>query len=201
MKLYYAPGACSLAVHIALREVGARFDLVRVDLASKKLADGSSYTDIAPRGYVPLLELSDGSRQTEAASLLQYVADLDPSRRLIGLHGTARRLGVSGWLMFIATELHKTFGWLFRRDTADSTRALVTDRLTRYFAELELHFQRAEWLVETFSIADAYAFAVLGWARLVGMPMHAYPNLQAYLSRLAARPHVHEALVAEGLAN
>src|SRR5690349_5964338 len=104
MKLYYAPGACSLAVHIALREVGASFDAVAVDLATHRLADGSSYLEVAPRGYVPLVELDDGTRHSEAAALLQFVADLDPARSLIGEPGTPRRLAVLEWLAFVASE-------------------------------------------------------------------------------------------------
>src|SRR6476660_2973267 len=98
MKLYHAPGACSLAVHIALREASLPFDLVKVDLSTHQLEDGSDYTQISPRGYVPLLELDDGSRHTEAAALLQYVAELDPSQALIGAPGSARRLAVIEWL-------------------------------------------------------------------------------------------------------
>ena len=123
MKLYFAPGACSLAVHIALREVGARFDAVSVDLAKSVTADGTDYRTISPRGYVPLLELDDGSRHTEASALLQYVADLDPHQRLIGAAGTARRLAVVKWLTFVSTELHKVFSpWLWHKETAESTR-------------------------------------------------------------------------------
>jgi glutathione S-transferase len=200
MKLYYTPGACSLAIHIALREVGASFELVRVDLATRKLPDGGNYTDIAPRGYVPLLELPDGSRRTEAASLLQYVADLEPSQRLIGPPGTARRLAVVEWLTFIATELHKAFGWLFRRDTAESTRATVVEKLGRHCAELEQRSASAEWLAGDFSVADAYAFTTLSWASLLALPMQECPNLRAYLARVASRPRVRDSLVAEGLA-
>src|SRR5262252_3393068 len=106
MKLYYAPAACSLAVHIALREAGAPFELVRVDLATHTLADGRDYREVSPRSYVPLLELDDGSRHTEAAALLQHVADLDPAQALVGRPGSARRLAVLEGLAFVATELH-----------------------------------------------------------------------------------------------
>jgi glutathione S-transferase len=200
MKLYYAPGTCSLAVHIALREVGAAFELVRVDLATRTLPDGRSYNEIAPRGYVPLLMQPNGSYQTEAASLLQYVADLEPSQRLIGTPGSTRRLAVIEWLTFVATELHKAFGWLFRRDTAESTRATVKERLARYFVELEQRFATAEWLADDFSVADLYAFTTLNWADLLALPTQAHPNLRAYLARVADRPRVREALIAEGLA-
>ena len=138
MKLYYAPAACSLAVHIALREVGAAFDTVAVDLARHTTADGGDFFAISPRGYVPLLELDDGTRHTEVASLLQFVADLDPSQALIGRPGTPRRLAVVEWLAFVASELHKAFSpWLWHKETAESMRQAVKAKLAERFAELE----------------------------------------------------------------
>jgi glutathione S-transferase len=200
MKLYYSPGACSLAVHIALREIGARFDGVAVDLTKHTTADGRNYFDISPRGYVPLLELDDGSRHTEAASLLQYVADLDPSQALIGATGSARRLAVVGWLGFVATELHKTFSpWLWHKETADSTRQAVKDRLAARFAELDALLSRQDFLAGDYSVADAYAFTIVNWANFLALPLTPYPHLKAYLARVSARPRVQEALRAEGL--
>ena len=200
MKLYYAPAACSLAVHIALRETGRRFDAVAVDLARHSLPDGASYLDVSPRGYVPLLELDDGTRHTEAASLLQYVADLAPGRPLIGEPGTARRLAVVEWLTFVSTELHKTFSpWLWHKETADSTRRTVLDKLATRFTELDAVLARQPFLAGDYSVADAYAFTIVNWARLLALPLTPYPHLQAWLARVAERPHVRAALEAEGL--
>ncbi len=199
MKLYYAPGACSLSVHIALREVGAAFEPVRVDLRTHQLADGSDYTTIAPRGYVPLLTLPDGSRHTEAAALLQYVADLDPSHAFIGGYGTPRRLAVTEWLGFVATELHKTFGPLWNPQAPEATRAAATRLLGTRITELERHFTEHEHLAGSFSVADAYAFTVLSWATPLGLSLALYPQVQKYLGRIAARPQVQAALRAEGL--
>ena len=200
MKLYYSPAACSLAVHIALRETGTPFDAVKVDLVKHQLADGSDYYAISPRGYVPLLEFDDGSRHTEAASLLQYVADLDPSQALIGAPRSARRLAVVEWLTFVSSELHKVFSpWLWHKETADSTKAAVREKLATRFAELDAHFKTNEYLAGEFSVADAYAFTIINWANLLAVPLKAYPNLQAYLARVAARPRVQDALRAEGL--
>lgn len=202
MKLYYAPGACSLAVHIALREAGAAFDLVKVDLATHTLVEGGgNYVDISPRGYVPLLEFDDGARHTEAASLLQYVADLDPAHTLIGAPRSARRLAVVEWLTFVGSELHKAFSpWLWHKETADSTRAAVREKLATRFAELEAHFTTHDHLAGDFSVADAYAFTIVNWANFLALSLKAYPNLQAYLARIAARPQVQAALQAEGRA-
>jgi glutathione S-transferase len=200
MKLYYAPGACSLAVRIALREIGAPFDSVAVDLARHVTADGANYYDISPRGYVPLLELDDGSRHTEVASLLQYVADLDPTHGLIGELGSPRRLMVVEWLSFVATELHKGFSpWLWHKETADSTRRAVKDKLAERFAELDRLLSQQTFLAGDFSVADAYAFTIVNWAHFLAIPLTAYPNLRAYLDRVSQRPHVQAALAAEGL--
>ena len=201
MKLYYSPAACSLAVHIALRETGTAFDPIKVDLAKHRLDDGSDYYAISPRGYVPLLEFDDGSRHTEVASLLQFVADLDPSQALIGAARSARRLAVVEWLTFVSSELHKVFSpWLWHKETAESTKVAVRERLATRFAELDAHFKGHEYLADEFSVADAYAFTIINWSHFVMVPMKAYPNLQAYMARVAARPQVQAALRAEGLA-
>lgn len=200
MKLYYAPGACSLAVHIALREVGVPFDLVKVGLARHTTETGASYLDISPRGYVPLLELADQSRHTEGAALLQYVADLDPERALIGPPGSRERLAVLEWLTFISTELHKGFSpWLWHKETADSTRQVARAKLAVRFAELDAVLSRSDFLAGAYSVADAYGFTIVNWSNLLGIPLTAYPHLQAWMARVAARPQVQAALRAEGL--
>jgi glutathione S-transferase len=200
MKLYYAPGACSLAVHIALREVGADFDLIQVNLARHTTESGANFLDISPRGYVPLLELADASRHTEGAALLQYVADLDPAQALIGRPGSRERLAVLEWLTFISTELHKGFSpWLWHKETADSTRQTVKSKLTARFAEMDAVLSRRDFLAGAYSVADAYGFTILNWANLLGLPLTAYPHVQAWMARVAARPQVRAALRAEGL--
>src|SRR5262245_7452971 len=201
MKLYFSPGACSLAVHIALREGGLPFELAAIDLATHRLADGTDYRAISPRGYVPLLQLDDGSRHTEAAALLQYVAETAPRQGLLGEPGSRRRFQILQWLTFVSSELHKVFSpWLWHKETAESTRAAVKDKLNTRFAELDAHFAQQEYLAGEFSVADAYCFTIVNWANLLALPLKAYPNLQAYLTRVASRPQVREALIAEGLA-
>lgn len=200
MKLYYAPGACSLAVHIALREVGAAFDLIKVDLAHHTTESGANFLDISPRGYVPLLELADASRHAEGAALLQYVADLDPAQALIGKPGSRERLAVLEWLTFISTELHKGFSpWLWHKETADSTRQAAKAKLATRFAEMDAELSRRDFLAGAYSVADAYGFTILNWANLLGIPLTAYPHVQAWMARVAARPQVQAALRAEGL--
>ena len=200
MKLYYAPGACSLSVHIALRDIGATFEGVAVDLAKHTTADGSDFHEISPRGYVPLLELDDGSRHTEAASLLQYLADLDPAQTLIGTAGSARRVAVVEWLTFVSTEMHRAFSpWLWHKETAESTRQAVKSKLASRFAELKARLSKQDYLAGEYSVADAYAFTLVNWANLLAMPLIPYPHLESYLTRVSERPRVQEALRAEGL--
>ncbi len=200
MKLYYSPGACSLAVHIALREVGVSFESIVVDLATHTTSDGTDFHLFSPRGYVPLLELDDGSRHTEAASLLQYIADLDPEQALIGSPSSSRRLAVIEWLTFVSTELHKVFSpWLWHKETATSTKHAVKDKLATRFTELDNLLARQEYLVDGFSVADAYAFTIVNWCNFLGIALTPYPHLTAYLGRVAQRPKVREALMAEGL--
>lgn len=202
MKLYYSPAACSQAVHIALREAGLAPELAKVDLATHKLADGSDYKAVNPRGYVPLLELDDGSRHTEVAALLQYVGDLAPQSGLMPAAGSRERFEVVQWLTFVTSELHKVFSpWMFHKETADSTRQAVKEKLAARFAELDARFARQSHLAgEAFSAADVYAFVILRWAPMLGMSFKAYPHLQAWMQRIAARPAVQATLAAEGLA-
>ena len=195
MKLYFTPGYCSLAVHIALREAGAHFELAKVDPAQP------AFRDINPRAYVPVLELDDGSRHTEAAALLQYVGDLASDGALIPPSGTRDRFLVNQALTFISSELHKVFSpWLFHKETADSTVKASRDKLHARFAELDAHFATHDWFAAgRFTVADAYAFAILNWIPWVGMNTAKHPNLAAYIERVRARPFVRAALEAEGL--
>jgi glutathione S-transferase len=201
MKLYYSPGACSLAVHIALREAGQLVELHRVDLDSHRLADGSDYLAVNPRGYVPLLELADGSRHTEAAALLQYVAESAPASGLLPAAGQPARLETLAWLTFVSSELHKVFSpWLWHKETADSTRKDCKDRIARRFTELDALLAGRNFLAGgQFTVADAYCFTIASWAPMLGISLRPYPALQAYLDRVAARPAVRAALQAEGL--
>jgi glutathione S-transferase len=200
MKLYYSPGACSLAVHIALREAGLAADLAKVDLATHRLDDGADYKAVNPRGYVPLLQLDDGSRHTEVAALLQYVAERAPQSGMLPAAG-AERLQTLEWTAFVSSELHKVFSpWLWHKETDDATRKACRDKIALRFTELDGHLAARDYLAgRTFTIADAYGFAIASWAPMLGMSLKAYPHLQAWLDRVAKRPMVHAAMLAEGL--
>lgn len=202
MKLYYSSGACSLAPHIAAREAGLPFSLVKVDLTTHTLVEGGAdYYSISPRGYVPLLELEDGSRHTEAAALLQYLGDQDKSHTLLPVYGSKERLTVIEWLTYISTELHKGFAPLWKKETPEAMRQIVRDNLAKRFAELNGVLEKHAYLTgANFTVADAYAFTIVNWTNFLGLSLNAYPHLQAYMARVAARPAVQEALRAEGLA-
>ncbi|MBX3655964.1 MAG: glutathione transferase GstA [Ramlibacter sp.] len=202
MKLYYAPGACSLAVHIAAREAGLSPELVKVDLATHRIEGGADYLGVNPRGYVPLLELDDGSRHTEVAALLQHVGDLDPHGGLLPPAGSRARFEVLQWLAFVSSELHKVFSpWLWHKETAESTRQACKDKITLRLGELDARLARSAHVAgEAFTVADAYAFAIVNWAPMLGLSLKAWPALTAWMQRVAARPAVQAALRAEGLA-
>ncbi len=201
MRLYYAPGACSLAPHIALREAELRFDLERVDLKTHRTASGADYALVSSKGYVPALLLGPGGPiLTEAAVVLQYIADLAPEHELAPPHGTFERYELQAWLTFIATEIHKQFGPLFEAKTppavAQRQRGKIGDRLLYLQDALS---DRAFLMGETFTVADAYLFVMLQWATQHGIDVALYPILDDYESRIAQRPAVQAALAAEGI--
>jgi len=201
MKLYYSPAACSLAAHIAAREAGVAVDLVKVDLRTHRLDDGTDYYSINPRGYVPALRLDDGTLLTEVVAIVQYLGDLKPDSRLVPPAGTMARVHLQEWLTFVSSEIHKVFSpWLWHKETAESTRQEVKARLALRFAELDRLLARQDHLLgATFTVADAYAFTILNWSHLLAVNLQPYPSLRAYMARVAARPMVVEALLAEGL--
>ncbi len=200
MKLYYAPGACSLSPHIVLRETGTAFDLVKTDLAAKKTEDGRDFLEVNPDGYVPVLELDDGARLTEGPAIVQYIADKAGATNIAPPNGGLERYRMQSWLNYISTELHKGFGPLFDPSVSGETRNYVIGRLHRRFARLDrILASRAYLMGDAYTLPDAYAFTVLRWPEMVGVDMSAYPNIAAYVARIASRPAVSAALRAEGL--
>jgi glutathione S-transferase len=199
MKLYYSAAACSLAPHIALSESGLPYKTAQVDLKKHALADGTDYYAINPKGYVPLLELDDRARLSEVAVILQYIADRKPGT-LAPAFGTMERYRLMEWLNFIATELHKQFGPLWDPATPDAVRESQKAKLAARFRLLANTLDAQPYLTgESFGIADAYLFTVLNWAPILKVDLAAFPALQRFQARVAARPAVHAALVAEGL--
>jgi glutathione S-transferase len=199
MKLYYSPGACSLAPHIVARELGLKLDLDKVDLAAKKTERGADYLAINPKGYVPALQLDNGDVLTEASAVLQYLADRKPDAALIPAFGSAERYRVLEWVGFIATEIHKGFGPLWNPNTPDAYRAITVETLAKRFLYIESQLGQAYLTGTQFTIADAYAFVTLSWASYHKVDLAPYAKLRAYLARVVARPGVRAAMQAEGL--
>ncbi|GIL06478.1 MAG: glutathione S-transferase [Betaproteobacteria bacterium] len=199
MKLYYSPGACSLAPHIVLRELGLPFSAVKVNTKTKKTEDGSDYLQINGKGYVPTLELDDGERLTEVAVLLQYVADRAPAAGLAPAQGTMERYRLQEWLNFIATEIHRGFGPLWKPDSTDDEKERTRARLGLRLDWLNRQLEGREYLTGRFSVADAYLFTVLNWSQWTDVDLAKWPALKDYAARVAARPKVQEAMKAEGL--
>ncbi len=201
MKLYYSPGACSLASHIALHESGLPFTAIKAPTKTKQLPDGSDYRLINPLGYVPLLELDDGTRLTEGPAIMQYVADQVPAKALAPAAGTLARYQLMGWLNLIATELHKGgFGIFFNPTANDEFKAAARDKLAGRLAWVNEQLEGRTWLMgEAFSVADGYLFTVTNWAKPTGVDLSPYPRLLAWRERMAARAGVQAAMQAEGL--
>jgi glutathione S-transferase len=200
MKLYYSPGACSLSPHIVLRESGLPFELVMASTKTHKLADGTDYYGINPKGYVPLLELDNGERLTEGPAIVQYIADQVPGKKLAPANGTMERYRLQEWLNFITSEVHKIIGLLFNPATPEDYKPAVKERVLGRLKWVDGQLAGKQYLMgEQFSPADAYLFTVTNWTKFVGMDISGLPNLGAFMARVAARPAVQEAMKAEGL--
>jgi glutathione S-transferase len=200
MKLYYAPGACSLSPHIVSRELGIPVELRKVNTKDKSMEGGGDFRSINPKGYVPALELGEGQVLTEGPAIVQYLADQKPEAGLAPKAGTLERYRLQEWLNFITSELHKTFSPLFRPTTPEEYKAIARENLAARFEWLDKQLAGRSYLMgEAFSVADAYLFTVVSWSHPMKIDLTRYPNLLAFQKRVAARPKVREAMVAEGL--
>ncbi|MBM6610156.1 glutathione transferase GstA [Citrobacter portucalensis] len=200
MKLFYKPGACSLASHITLRESGKDFTLDVVDLMKKRLENGDDFFAVNPKGQVPALLLDDGTLLTEGVAIMQYLADSVPDRQLLAPTSSLSRYKTIEWLNYIATELHKGFTPLFRPDTPEDFKPTVRALLEKKMQYVNDSLKDNQWICgPRFSIADAYLFTVLRWAYAVKLNMAGLSNIDAYMARMAERPAVAAALKAEGL--
>ncbi|MBL8300026.1 MAG: glutathione transferase GstA [Rhodanobacteraceae bacterium] len=201
MKLYFAPGTCALSPHIVLRELGLPFEVVKVDLATKQAADGSDFTTVNPRGYVPALLLDGGEVLTEGPAIVQYLADLAPDKQLAPANGTLQRYRLQEWLNFISTEIHKQFSPLFHPPVHEAVKEAQKVKLARRFSEIEPLLEKQDYLTGSrFSVADAYLFTVLGWGKYVGIDLNQWPAVTRFVERVAVRPAVAEALAVEAAA-
>lgn len=200
MKLYYSRGACSLAPHIALYEVGLPFTVARTDTKTKLLEDGTDFRTVNPNGYVPVLELDSGERMTEAGVILQYIADQKPATGLIPACGTLPRYRVLEWLTFISSEVHKGFSPLFRPTTPEDYKPIAKENLAQRLGYVNEKLAGKQFLLgDQFTVADIYLFVVLNWSRAVAVDLSSFANILQFQERVAKRPAVQAALKAEGL--
>ena len=201
MKLYYAPGACSLSPHIVAQEAGIALELERVDLRTNphRTETGADFTQINPKGSVPALRLDDGQLLTEGPAIVQYLADLAPGSGLAPAAGTLERYRLQEWLTFIGTELHKMFSpWLFHPEYGEQAAQVARTKIAQRFALLDAHLAERPYLLgPSFTAADAYAFTIVGWAGLMRIDLAPFPHLKRYMDRIAARPKVREAMQLE----
>lgn len=201
MKLYFAPGACSLSPHIVLRELGIDFTPVKVDLAAKTTADGADFKAINPKGYVPAIELDNGQVLTEGPAIVQFLADSKPEAGLAPAAGTWERYRLQEMLNFISTEIHKQFSPLFNAANPDSVKDAQKAKLAQRFDGIEPLLAQQPYLTgQHFSVADAYLFTVLGWSKYFNIDLGRWPAISAFVERTAARPAVVAALAYEAQA-
>lgn len=201
MKLYYMPGACSLAPHIVANEAGIALDLVKVDGKTKKTEADQDFLATNPHGYVPTLVLEDGQTLTEAQLVVQYLADQKPQTGLMPPAGGMARYRVQQWLGFIATELHKNFSPFFKPATPEETKSANRALLGRRLEQVEAQLAGTPFLSgDSFTAADAYLWTILGWAKFADIDLASYPSIQKFMATVAARPAVLKSLQAEGLA-
>ena len=200
MKLYYLPGACSLASHIMLHEIGASFEIDLVDPANKRTASGANYRDISPNGYVPALQ-ADDTVITEGVAVLQYLADTHPDNAFSPALGSIARARLQQYLNFAAAELHKSWSPLFSDQSTEAEKAAAAQKVASKFDYLEAELSDGrDYLVENqFSVADAYTFVLANWANIKGIDLGSWPDLARYIDRIAARPATQAAMQAEGL--
>jgi glutathione S-transferase len=200
MKLYFSPGACSLAPHIVLNESGLPFTLVKADLRAHKLEDGSDYYQTTTKGQVPLLEFDNGERLSEGPAITQYIADQVPAKKLAPANGTMERYRVQEWLNFVTSELHKGIGGLFNPAMPDDGKAVIRAKAASKLQWVDERLEGKQYLMgDAFTIADAYLFTVTNWTGHTGIDISGMKNLSAFQARMAARPAVQAALKAEGL--
>jgi glutathione S-transferase len=200
MKLYYAPGACSLSPHIVSRELGIPVELKKVNTKDKTIEGGGDYWKVNARGYVPALELDDGQVLTEGPAIVQYLADKKPDAGLAPKPGSLERYRLQEWLNFLTSEVHKQFSPLFKPNTPEDYKPIAKQNVATRFDWLDKQLEGKDYLMgKQFTAADAYLFVLLRWTKPTQIDLAKWPKLAAFHDRVAARPKVKEALQAEGL--
>ncbi len=199
MKLYYTPGACSLAPHIVLREIGAEFSLEKVDLATGKTESGEDYRQVNPHGYVPALQLDNGEILTEVVVIMQYLADQSPESGLAPECGSFERVRLEERLNYLTSEFHKTFSPLFADTTDEEKHKAVANVKLRLDFLNGLLADRDYMMGENYSLADIYLFVIANWTHPTGIGLDDWPHIKAHAGRVASRETVQQAMKTEGL--
>ena len=200
MKIYYAPGACSMATHIVAREAGLKFDLVKVDIPNKKTESGDDYWKVNPKGYVPALQLDDGQVLTEVGVICQYLADQKPESGLAPKPGSIERYRLMEWMNFISSEVHKQFGALFNPKFTPEMKEIQLATVGRRLKPLDEALAGKQYLMgDKYTAADSYLYTILNWSKKLNIDLSPYPNIKAYWDRVGQRPKIQETMKAEGL--
>jgi glutathione S-transferase len=200
MKLYYSPGACSLSPHIALLEAGLPYELVKVDIRAKKLENGEDYLKLNPKGQVPALGLDSGEIVTEGPVIVQMIADQASAKALAPAHGSSERYKLLEWLNFLTSEVHKSFGPMFAPALNDEAKAFFKDRVMGKLKYIDSQLAGRDYLMgKQFTVADSYAFIVVGWTKWLNVSIDSFPNVKSFMGRVLERPAVQKVFKIEGL--
>jgi glutathione S-transferase len=203
MKLFYKPGACSMAAHLLLNEAGADYKLEKVDTGAGLTETGASYSATNPRGYVPALQFDNGDVLTENVAILHWLGEQFPGIAANSDGQPLDRFRLLELLSFLSSELHKAFGPFFSgKDFSDAEKAEHLEKLNTKLGQFDALLEKGgDYLLGgSFSVADAYAFVLLNWTNFIGVSLDTWPGLQAYLARIGSRPATRRTLAEEGLA-
>lgn len=201
MKLYFSAGACSLSPHIVLQELGLPYELVRVDMMTKRTSEGQDFFTVNAKGAVATLQLDDGRILTEGPAIVQYLADLKPEAKLAPANGTFERAQLQEWLNFISSELHGGVSPMFNPELPEKAREIIKAKLLKRIASVEPTLAKQEYLLASgFSVADAFLFTILSWMPYFSIDIAQWPGIAAHSKRVEARPSVVAAREAEAKA-
>ena len=207
MKLYYSAGSCSTSCHITLEESGLKYEAIEVDWDNPSDPNVALVGKLNPLGTLPIFLTEEGKQLDQNIGIHTYLADRAPDKKLLPPVGTIERAEAMNWLSFIAADLHRAIGAFFYIESISPDKA-VQDAVRKYqlgkanahLSYLNDKLTGKEFLLgKQFSVADAYAFIVLGWTKWLEIPLTPYKNLQTYMTRAAARPAVAKVLKEEGL--
>lgn len=198
MKLYYTPGACSLAAHIVIEELGLPCEYEKVDLKTHKTEFGADYYNVNPKGYVPFLALEDRQSVSENIALLPFLGDTKPEIGLVPEPRSIERTHMMEWLGYTSTEIHKSFAPFFGGGSEEDKKK-AREKLEKRLQFIEERLTGDYLMGPAFTVADSYLFVMLTWLKPTGIDLAEYPKLAAYKDRIAKRDAVQRAMKMEGL--